>query len=320
MAKATKIIVLDGYTANPGDLSWQALEACGPCTIYDYTLPEETVARTQGADILITNKTILDSRTINALPGLRYIGVTATGYNIVDAAAARARNVVVTNVPSYSKSAVAQGTFALLLELTNHVGHHSQTVLGGRWSKNRDFCYWDKPIIELEGLTMGVVGFGSIGQAVAQRALAFGMKVIASSRTPRQAQDGIEFCSLDELFARSDIISLHCSLTEETRGLINAKNITRMKPSVLLLNTARGLLVDEQALADALNVGRIAGAGLDVLAIEPPVADNPLFKAKNCIITPHNSWASGAARKRLIDITISNVQAFLEGRAVNLVN
>ncbi len=318
MKKAAKIIVLDGYTANPGDLSWQALEACGPCAVFDYTQPEELAARAQGADILITNKTILDSRTINALPDLRYIGVTATGYNVVDAAAAKARDVIVTNVPAYSKTAVAQGTFALLLELTNHAGHHSQTVLGGRWSKNRDFCYWDKPIIELDGLTMGIVGFGSIGQAVAQRALAFGMKVIASTRTPKQ-MPGIEFCSLDDVFARSDVISLHCALSDETRGLINAKNLARMKPSALLLNTARGLLVDEQALADALNAGRIAGAGLDVLAVEPPVADNPLLKAKNCIITPHNSWATIAARKRLIDTTVSNVRAFLDGRAVNVV-
>jgi len=319
MKKATKIIILDGYTANPGDLSWQGLEACGPCVVYDHTLPEEVLSRAQGADILITNKAILDSRTINALPQLRYIGVAATGYNVVDVAAAKARNVTVTNVPSYGKTAVAQGTFALLLELTNHTGHHGQTVQDGRWGKNRDFCYWDYPLIELEGLTMGIIGFGSIGQAVAQRALAFGMKVITSTRTPRQAQ-GIEFCSLDDVFARADILSLHCSLTDETRGLVNAASLARMKPSALLLNTARGLLVDEQALADALNAGRIAGAGLDVLAAEPPRPDNPLLKAKNCLVTPHNSWATIAARKRLVDTLASNLQAFLEGRAVNVVN
>jgi glycerate dehydrogenase len=318
MNKAAKIVVLDGYTANPGDLSWQALEACGPCSIYDYTQPEEIIARAQGADILITNKAILDSRVINALPDLRYIGVTATGYNVVDVAAAKARNIVVTNVPSYGKTAVAQGVFALLLELTNHAGHHSHTVKDGRWSKNRDFCYWDYPLIELDGLTMGIIGFGSIGQEVAKRARAFGMKVIAATRTPKQTE-GIEFCSMDDVFARSDILSLHCSLTDETRGLINKNSLARMKPSALLINTARGLLVDEQALADALNAGRLAGAGLDVLAVEPPVADNPLFKAKNCLITPHHSWATIAARKRLIDTTVSNVRAFLEGRAVNVV-
>jgi glycerate dehydrogenase len=319
MKQAKKIIVLDGYTANPGDLSWQALEACGPCTIHDYTRPEEIVSRAQGADILITNKAILDSRIINALPELRYIGVTATGYNVVDIAAAKARNIIVTNVPSYGKTAVAQGVFALLLELTNHAGHHSRTVSDGRWSKSRDFCYWDYPLVELDGLTLGIIGFGSTGQAVAQRARAFGMKVIAATRTPRQAE-GIEFCSMDDVFARSDILSLHCSLTDETRGLVNANSLARMKPSALLINTARGLLVDEKALADALNAGRIAGAGLDVLAVEPPAADNPLFKAKNCLITPHNSWATSAARKRLLDTTVSNVQAFLEGRMVNVVS
>ena len=316
-----KIVLLDAHTANPGDLSWQPLEALGTCVIHPRTPVAETVARCAGAQVVITNKAPLTGEMLAALPGLKYIGVTATGYNIVDIAAARERGIVVTNVPGYSTPAVAQLVFALLLELTNHVGHHAQSVAEGRWAACPDFCYWDQPVIELAGRTLGVVGYGDIGAAVARIGLAFGMRVLASRREWKSPPpDGIEAASTDEIFASSDVISLHCPLTDATRHLVGERTLGLMKPGAFLINTGRGPLIDEQALADALNSGRIAGAGLDVLSVEPPTAGNPLIGARNCLITPHIGWASREARVRLIDQTAANLQAFLAGQPINVVN
>jgi len=306
------IVVLDGYTLNPGDLSWDPLRKLGSCEIYDRSSPDEIVPRSASAEIVLTNKVVLNRAYTSAVPRLKYIGVTATGYNIVDVAAARERNIIVTNVPTYGTKSVAQMTIALLLELTQHIGHHAQTVRDGRWTRSPDFCYWDYPLVELDGLTMGIIGYGRIGQAVGELAQAFGMKVIAHSRKS-SAQE------LEQLFRASDVISLHCPLTPETKHLINKERLAWMKPSALLLNTSRGPLIDEAALAEALNEGRIAGAGLDVLAVEPPPADNPLFTAKNCFITPHIAWATRAARSRLMDASIENVRAFLSGKPKNVV-
>ena len=315
-----RIIVLDGYTLNPGDLCWAALEALGECTVHDRTLPELTVERARNAEIVFTNKVVLGRAEFAQLPRLRYVGVLATGYNVVDVAAARERGIVVTNVPAYSTRSVAQMTFALLLELTQHVGHHAQTVRQGRWAQSKDFCYWDFPLVELEGLTLGLVGFGRIGRAVAEVALAFGMKVLAHTRSGKPSPiPGVEVVALDTLFRDSDVVSLHCPLTADNKGLVNAARLALMKPTAFLLNTARGPLIDEPALAAALNAGRIAGAGLDVLAVEPPRADNPLLTAKNCLITPHIAWATAAARRRLLDIAVNNLRAFLAGTPVNAV-
>jgi len=315
------IVVLDGYTLNPGDLSWDELKALGPCEIFDRTPPGDVAARAVNAEIVITNKAILHRAQIEALPKLKYIGVTATGYNVVDIDAAKERGIVVCNVPLYGTRSVAQHTFALLLELTQHVGHHAQTVCDGRWVRSVDWCYWDKPLIELDGLTMGIVGYGRIGQATARLAEAFGMKVLttpSSSGKPREPQVGV--VSLDQLFSESDVVSLHCPLTPETKHLVNAPRLARMKPTAFLLNTSRGPLIDEAALADALNSGRIAAAALDVLSTEPPPADNPLLTAKNCLITPHNAWAMRAARARLMKTSVDNVRAFLAGTQQNVVS
>jgi glycerate dehydrogenase len=315
------IVVLDGYTLNPGDLSWDRLKALGPCTFYDRCAESEVVERSRNAQVILTNKVSITGDHIRALPGLRYIGVTATGYNIVDVKAAAQHKLVVTNVPAYGTRSVAQATFALLLELTNHVGHHADTVRQGRWTACPDFCYWDYPLIELDRLTMGIIGFGRIGAAVAQLARAFGMNVLVHTRTtPPDLPDGVKVAELDTIFRDSDVISLHCPLTPETRHLVNAERLSSMKPSAFLLNTSRGPLVDESALADALNSGKIAGAGLDVLSVEPPPASNPLLQAKNCIITPHHAWATKAARARLLDVSVANVRAFLEGKPQNVVN
>ncbi|HEX6971796.1 MAG TPA: D-2-hydroxyacid dehydrogenase, partial [Limnochordia bacterium] len=286
-----RIVVLDGYTLNPGDLSWEPLEAIAPTIVYPRTPPEEVAKRAKGAEIVLTNKAIVDRRAIEALPELRYIGVLATGYNVVDVEAARARGVIVTNVPGYGAPAVAQATFALLLELTNHVGLHSAGVREGKWTRSPDWSYWERPLVELSGLTMGIIGFGAIGQAVARIAAAFGMKVIVHTRTPRPEAD-VAFTSLEEIFPLADVLSLHCPLTPATQGLVSAERLRRMKPTAFLLNTARGPLVDEAALADALNHDRLAGAGLDVLSVEPPPETNPLLRAKNCLITPHHAWAT----------------------------
>lgn len=316
-----KLVVLDSYTLNPGDLSWEPLEKLVACDFHDRCDGNQVVPRSREAEMLLTNKVSITGEHIAALSRLRYIGVTATGYNIVDVAAARERKIVVTNVPAYGTRSVAQATFGLLLELTNHAGHHAQTVRGGSWSKCPDFCYWDYPLVELDGLTLGIVGFGRIGAAVAELAAAFGMKVLVHSRTPpKNLPPRARSVDLETLFRESDVVSLHCPLTAETDRMVNAKRFALMKPGAFLLNTSRGQLIDEQALADALNSGRIAGAGLDVLSMEPPPADNPLLAAKNCIITPHQAWATRAARTRLIDVAVANVRAFLAGTPQNVVS
>ncbi len=315
-----KIVVLDGFTLNPGDLSWDELKSLGDCEIHDRTPLEEVVERAADAEIVLTNKAPVTRESILALPKLTYIGVLATGYNIVDVAAARERNIPVTNVPTYGTKSVAQHTFALLLELAQHVGHHAQTVRDGRWTKGADFCYWDYPLVELDGLTMGVIGFGRIGKAAADLALAFGMKVLATSATLKHAPANIQLTDLETLFRQSDVISLHCPLTAQTKNLLNKARLALMKPTAFLLNTSRGALIDEPALADALNSGRIAGAAMDVLSVEPPPADNPLLRAKNCLVTPHIAWATRAARSRLMQIAIANVRAFIAGKPENVVN
>jgi len=316
-----KIVVLDGYALNPGDLSWDALEALGPCEIHDRTAPGDVLARAREAQIVLTNKTVLSAEIIEQLPELRYIGVLATGYNVVDADAARERGIPVTNVPVYSTRSVAQMVFAHLLNLTHHVGEHSASARGGRWQGCEDFCYWEYPPIELAGMTMGIVGLGRIGRAVAQLALAFGMNVLAFDKYAQDPPpDGVALVDLDDLFRRSDVVSLHCQLTDETEHMVNAERLALMKPSAFLINTSRGPVVDEDALADALNAGRIAAAGLDVLSTEPPSADNPLLKAGNCYLTPHIAWATKAARQRLMETAVQNIRAFLEGRPQNVVN
>lgn len=315
------IVVLDGFTLNPGDLSWDALRALGSCSLYDRTPPDQVVARTAGAEVALTNKTVLNAAQMAALPQLRYIGVLATGTNVVDLAAARAQGIVVTNVPAYSTRSAAQLTLALLLELCHHVGHHAGTVRGGRWSRSPDFCYWDYPLVELDGRTLGIVGFGSIGRAVADLARAFGMQVQVHTRRPELAAgSGVKCVGLDELFRTSDVVSLHCPLTEQTRQLVNASRLRLMKPTAFLLNTGRGPLVDEGALAAALREGQLAGAALDVLSVEPPPVHHPLFQAPNCLITPHIAWATDAARKRLMQQAVENVRAFLAGQPINRVN
>lgn len=315
-----RIVYLDCHTANPGDLSWEPLRALGDCILYDRTAADQVIERAAGAQLVLTNKVALDGPTIRALPDLRYIGVTATGYNIIDVPAARERNVVVTNVPAYGSASVAQMTFALLLELTHHVGHHARTVREGHWSSSPDFCYWDRPLIELAGLTMGIVGVGQIGREVAKLAGAFGMNVIAASRRPiAEPPAGVRIVEVDELFRTSDVVSLHCPLTPLTQGIVNARRLATMKPTALLINTSRGGLVVERDLADALNTGRIAGAAVDVLSIEPPPSTNPILSARNCYVTPHIAWATRAARARLLDMSVKNVRGFLEGRPVNRV-
>lgn len=315
------IVVLDGYTLNPGDLTWAGLEALGECTVYERTSGDLVVERSRQAEVLFTNKVPLGRAELNQLPRLRYIGVLATGYNVVDVAAAREQNIVVTNIPTYGTRSVAQMTFALLLELAQHVGHHAQTVRDGRWTQSKDFCYWDYPLVELEGLTLGLVGFGRIGRAVAEVALAFGMKVLAHDAfAPAAPVSGVTMVDLETLFRQSDVVSLHCPLTAENKGLVNSARLNLMKSSAFLINTSRGPLVNEVDLAAALNAGRLAGVGLDVLAVEPPRPDNPLLTAKNCLITPHIAWATAAARRRLMDIAVGNLRAFLAGASVNRVN
>ncbi len=314
------LTTLDAFTANPGDLDWKGLEALASCSFYDRTSQDQLIERAKDSEIILTNKTVLNADTIRALPKLRYIGVLATGYNVVDIPAAKERGIVVANVPGYSTPSVAQLTFALLLELTNHVGHHAKTVREGRWSSCQDFSYWDTSLIELSGRKLGILGFGEIGQAVARIAMAMGMEVLAHRRSwPEPPAAGITAVSQKELFAQSDVLTLHCPLTSETKAVINAHSIALMKPTAFLINTARGPLVNEAELAEALNNGRIAGACLDVLSSEPPRADNPLISARNCLITPHIAWATKEARARLIATATSNVQAFLTGTPQNRV-
>ena len=314
-----KIVVLDGYSANPGDLSWQGLERLGELTVYDRTKPEETVARAAGAEILLTNKVVISRETMAKLPCLKYIGVLATGYNVVDIEAARERGIVVTNVPAYSTESVAQMVFAHLLTVTNRTEHYAIQNRADKWTVNPDFCYWDFPHMELAGKTFGIVGLGNIGQRVAQIALAFGMKVKAMT-SKDSLPDGIEKASLEELLAESDVLSLHCPLTETTRHLMNDTTLRQMKPTAILINTGRGPLVDDQAVADALAEGRLAAFCADVLTEEPPKADNPLLKQPNAFTTPHIAWASTEARCRLIQVATDNVRSFLNGMPVNVVS
>lgn len=316
-----KIVVLDGYTENPGDLSWDALGALGTLTVYDRTAPGEIAARVEDAEIVLVNKTPLTQETIRACPSLRYIGLLATGYNVVDTAAAREKGIEVCNIPTYGTAAVSQYVFALLLELCHHVGHHAQAVRDGRWAAAPDWCFWDYPLMELAGKTMGFVGFGRIGQRAAHIAKAMGMEVLAYDNHPNDAGRVLgSYVSLEELLSRSDVVSLHCPLFPETQGMINRTTIAGMRDGAMLINTSRGPLVVEEDLAEALNAGKLGGAALDVLCAEPPRKDNPLLTAKNCWITPHIAWAPKESRQRLMDIAVENVRAFLGGQPVNVVN
>ena len=319
-----KIVVLDGFAENPGDLSWEGLEALGELTVYDRTDPTDEgliLARIGDAEAVYTNKTPLCAAVIAAAPRLAFIGVLATGYNVVDTAAAAARGIPVCNVPAYGTGAVAQHTFALLLEICNQVGHHSTAVQAGRWAQSPDFCFWERPLMELAGKTMGIVDFGRIGQAVGRIARAFGMEVLATGSRPTPEGEAIaRYVPLEELLARADVVSLHCPLFPGTARLIRRETIAQMKPGAILLNTGRGPLVDEQDLADALNAGRLYAAGLDVAVTEPLRADSPLLGAKNCFITPHIAWASRESRQRLMDIAVENLAAFTRGEVVNAVN
>jgi len=316
-----KIVVLDAHTLNPGDLSWGRLETLGECSVYDRTAPEDVVERACGVEIVLTNKTVLSADIIRCLPRLKYIGVLATGYNVVDIGTARECGIPVTNVPSYGTASVAQMVFAHLLNLTQHVAHHAGTVREGRWADCPDFCYWDKPLFELAGLTLGIIGFGRIGRAVAGLARAFGMKAIVFDVVvPAEMPEGCRVAELEEVFRKADVLSLHCPLTPRTEKLVNAARLALMKPTSFLINTSRGPLIDEPALAQALNADRLGGAGLDVLSTEPPKADNPLLTAKNCYITPHIAWATRSARERLLNIAIDNVAAFVAGKPQNVVN
>ena len=313
-----KIIVLDGYGLNPGDLSWSGMEALGELKVYDRTSPSELLKRAKDAEVLITNKTLITGTDMEALPRLKYIGVLATGYNVVDIAAARLRGIVVTNIPAYSTNSVAQMVFAHLLNITQRVAHYAEDNRQGRWTQNLDFCYWDTPLIELDGKKMGIVGFGNIGQATARIAQAMGMEVCAyTSKDASVLPSGVQKVSLDELFTICDVVSLHCPLTPETKDMVNAERLKTMKPTAILINTGRGPLVNEIDLSDALNRGVIAAAGLDVLSTEPPADNNPLLTARNCFVTPHIAWATLEARTRLMDIAVCNLKSYKEGNIVN---
>ena len=315
-----KIVILDGFMANPGDLSWKGLEELGMLTVYDRTKPEETIARAAEADIVLTNKVIINREVMAQLPQLKYIGVLATGYNVVDIEAAHERGIIVTNVPAYSTESVAQMVFAHLLTVTNRTEHYALQNRQGRWTKNPDFCYWDFPHLELAGKTIGIVGLGNIGRRVAEIALAFGMQVKAlTSKSADTLPAGIEKADLEVLLATSDVISLHCPLTDTTRHLINRDTLSKMRPSAILINTGRGPLVDDQAVASALAKGQLAAFCADVLTEEPPKADNPLLNQPNAFITPHIAWATEEARSRLLQVAISNVQAFLNAKPQNVV-
>lgn len=317
-----KIVLLDGYTLNPGDLDWAPLQEIGAFTVYDRVKPEEIVEKAKGAEILLTNKSKITAEVLEQLPELKYIGVTATGYNIVDIEAARERKIPVTNVSDYSSRAVAQHTFSLLLHFTNDVARLGESVRQKQWAQSPDFCYSFSPLTELSGKTLGLIGFGSIANEVAKIGHAFGMRVIAHRRSEKPALgfEFVEIMPLEAVFRESDVLSLHCPLTEETKGIINAERLGWMKPTAYLINTGRGPLIVEQELADALNQGKIAGAGLDVLSVEPPSIDNPLQEAKNCVITPHVAWLAFEARRRLLQMTADNIKAFLNGTPINVVN
>ena len=316
-----KIVVLDGYTENPGDLSWEGLEALGSLTVYDRTPKDQIVGRIGAAQIVVTNKTPITRETIDACPSMKMIAVLATGYNVIDYAYAKEKGIPVANVPTYGTHIVSQYAVGLLLEICSHFGHHNRTVHEGRWEQCEDFCYWDFPMIELYGKTAGIIGLGRIGQASAQILDGFGMRVLAYDTV--QSDEGrkyAEYTDLETIFAESDVIFLHCPLFPATEGIINKENIAKMKDGVILINNSRGQLVVEQDLADALNSGKVYAAGLDVVSTEPIRGDNPLLSAKNCIITPHISWAAKDARQRIMDITVANVKAYLDGAPVNVVN
>lgn len=319
-----RIVVLDGYTLNPGDLDWKGLEAMGEVTVYDRTSltdVQETIDRIGDAEIVYTNKTPMPKAVFEACASIRFVGVLATGYNVVDVEAAKEHDVVVTNIPTYGTSAVGQFAIAMLLEICHHVAHHSDAVYDGRWESNADWCFWDYPLIELADKTMGIIGFGRIGQATGRIAKALGMRVIANDEYESPAGKEIaEYVTRDELLAQSDVIALHCPLFPSTEGIINKENIAKMKDGVIILNNSRGPLIVEQDLADALNSGKVYAAGLDVVSTEPIKGDNPLLKAKNCIITPHISWAPKESRQRLMNIAVDNLRQFLDGNAVNVVN
>jgi len=316
-----KIVILDGYTSNPGDLSWDEFEKLGNLTVHERTPYDKIVERIGDAEAVITNKTPITKETIDACPNIKYIGVLATGFNVVDIDAAKAKGIPVANVPAYSTLAVAQLVMAFLLEICHNVGAHSKAVFEGRWTNSKDFCFWDYPLMELSGKTIGIIGFGRIGQAVGKVAAALGMNVIAHNRS--QSEEGRkigQYVTMDELLAKADVISIHAPLSPSTQDLINKDAIAKMKDGAILINTARGLIVNEQDVADALNSGKLYAAGLDVVSVEPIKADNPLLKAKNCFITPHIAWAPTEARTRLIEIASSNLKAFMDGEATNIVN
>ncbi len=316
------IVVLDGYTLNPGDLSWDGLKELGDTVVYERTPADRTAERIGNAEIVITNKTVIDRGVLDSCPSLRYVGVLATGYNVVDVEAARERGITVTNVPTYGTSAVGQFAIALLLEICHHIGLHGQSVREGAWTKSADFCYWKQPLIELDGKTMGIIGFGRIGRKTGQIAQALGMRILASGsrRVPEMESETMRYVELDELLAQSDVISLHCPLSEKTRGIINRNSIARMKEGVIIINTSRGPLIVEEDLAQALNSGKVYAAGLDVVSVEPVRSDNPLLTARNCIITPHIAWAPKEERKRLLEIAVGNVRSFCAGSPMNVVN
>jgi glycerate dehydrogenase len=317
-----KIVILEGHASNPGDLSYEPLKALGDVTIYDRTPKHKVIEYSKDAEILLINKTVLGKEELEKLPKLKYIGVLATGYNVVDLDAAKNLGIIVTNIPNYSTKSVAQMTFALLLELCNHVQEHSEAVKNGDWANSKDFCFWNHPLMELDGKTLGIIGFGSIGKKVSEIATALGMKVIANSRTitDETGRKNFKWVSLDELFREADVVSLHCPLFPETKGIINKENLSKMKSSAFLINTSRGPLIVEEDLAYALNNNIIAGAALDVLSAEPPAINNPLFNSQNCIITPHIAWATKEARQRLLNIAVENIKAFIKGEVVNVVN
>jgi len=317
-----KIVVLDGHTLNPGDLSWEELSAIGELQVFDRTADDQIVARAHEAEIVLTNKTRLPAQILRQLKSTRYIGVLATGYDIVDVQTARELSIPVTNIPTYGTASVAEFTFALLLELCRHVGLHSEATRAGEWSRSTDFSFWKTPLVELAGKTIGVIGLGQIGRRVAEIALAFEMRVVAADavRSPVPDWPRFRWCEVDELLPQADVVSLHCPLLPHTRGIINAKSLAMMKPSAFLINTSRGPLVVEQDLAAALNNGRLAGAAVDVLSGEPPSFGNPLLRAKNCIVTPHIAWASKEARTRLLNKAVANVRAFQDGHPINIVN
>lgn len=317
-----KIVILDGYTLNPGDLNWDDLKKFGDIVIYDRTPADKVVERALGAEVVFTNKTPIGADVLNELPDLKFIGVLATGYNVINTEVAKAKGVIVSNVPGYGTASVVQMTFALLLELCLHVQRHSDSVMEGKWAQSADWCFWDYPLVELSGKTMGIIGFGRIGQQVGDVATALGMNIIASGRTQsnQSHRKSFKWADLPELLEECDVVSIHCPLLPETKGLINKESLQLMKRSAFLLNTSRGSIVVDEDIADALNNDVIAGAGIDVLSVEPPPKNNPLFSAKNCIITPHIAWATKEARQRLMDITVNNLTAFINGSAVNVVN